>query len=267
MRHIATVIALLTAVSAPAQLAQKAPPEIESALSERVEAFYGHFKRGEFRKAEAFLDEDSKDLFYNAKKSRIISYQLKTIQWDEDFRSATVLVACETIVPMLGSSPVSVPLASAWRYADGEWSMHLAEKTDAKTTSFNSPVGQMNFNQNSIAAGSRAPTPQVAPPTIESLSKMYAVDRDQLAFAGDAQQPVTQSVKLKNLSRGGLKVEMQGRELKGLEVVLPTERIEAGTEAEIAFTYRPEVKPLNGPYRIDFMVIPLSQQFSVYLDF
>lgn len=278
MTRFATLVLTLvmTALAAPAQnasLGTKAPEEIDSALRQRVEAFYTHFQKGEFRQAEAFLEDESKDVFYGAKKDRIFGFDIKTIKWGEDFRSANVLVLCQTIVPLLGSRPVAVPLAGDWRYNDDDWYMHMevqegVEATDELLSKVQSPFGQMQFNQNVPAPGSYQAPQQAPKPTVESLASMYQVSTQMLRFPPKPDEPVTRTIQIKNNSRGKLMLERYGtQDIPGLEVAIAKSEFGAGEETSIEITYDPETAQLSGRRRIDFMLMPISQMFEVFIDF
>lgn len=271
------VFSLLAAtIAAPAQLqklASGAPEEVDAALRSRVEAFYTHFQKGEFRQAEGFIEEESKDAFYGAKKNRILGFEVKTIKWADDFRSANVLVSCNTIVPMLGSVPVAVPLAGDWRYQNDDWFMHLEPKDEAEGVGADisqaaSPFGTMQFNQN-VAAPGAFRAPQQAPrPTVESLAEMYQVSTQMVRFPPKPEEgAVTRSIKVKNNSLGKMQLQRYTRDIPGIEVTIEQPEFEAGQETEIKLTYHPETAELSGRYRIDFMLMPISQMFEVFIDF
>ncbi len=265
----------LSAAPTPAQLQKlgsNAPEELESALRTRVESFYTHFQKGEFRQAEQFVEETSRDAFYGAKKNRILGFEVKTIKWAEDFRSANVLVSCHTIVPMLGSAPVAVPLAGDWRFNDGDWFMHLdaREEVDVSqdsTTSAPSPFGPMQFNQNVAAPGGFRPPAEAPRPTVESLREMYQVSTQMLRFPPNPKEPVTRTIKVKNNSLGKMQLQRYTRDIPGIEVSVENPEFQAGEEVAIEITYSPEAGELSGRYRIDFMLMPISQMFEVFLDF
>jgi hypothetical protein len=277
MTRFALVVFALALAGTPSsgqsqKLAGGAPEEIESALRARVETFYTHFQKSEFRQAEKFIEEESRDAFYGAKKNRILGFEVKTIKWAEDFRSANVLVSCHTIVPMLGSAPVAVPLAGDWRYQDGDWFMHLdareeVEVSEDTTTSAPSPFGPMQFNQNVAAPGGFRPPTETPRPTVESLREMYQVSTQMLRFPPNSDEPVTRSIKVKNNSLGKMQLQRYTRDIPGIEVSVPNPEFQAGEETTIDITYTPETGQLSGRYRIDFMLMPISQMFEVFLDF
>jgi hypothetical protein len=251
-------------------LARKAPAEIDDALKTRVSSFYQHFQRGEFRQAEAFLDEESRDVFYNAKKNRIVDFKIQGVDYSEDFRKANVLVVCKTAIAMLGSEPLNMPLNSDWRFKEGEWWMHLTEHQRPTGGDAASPFGPMSFNQDVAQPGSNF-GPQraaVTPPTLESLAQMYRISTDTLAFPKQVSAPVSRTMTVKSASVGRLSVELKSRPIPGIDVEIVGATIEPGGEATIKFTYDPaKAEHISGRVRIDFVVMPISQAFEVYLDF
>lgn len=268
-------VPLLFAIAAtvtPAQdLKRKAPPEVDDALKTRVSSFYQHFQRGEFRQAEGFLDNESKDLFYNSRKNRVLDFNIQNVDYGDDFRSAKVLVVCKTIIPMLGSDPVDMPLNSDWRFNEGDWWMHLSEHKRAAGEQIPSPAGPMSFNHDVAAPGSAfrgQQGAQAARPTIESLASMYRISTDTLTFPKAATEPVSRSMSVKSASVGRLSLEKTSGPIAGIEVEIEGEAIEPGGEATIKFTYDPaKAEHVAGRVRVDFVVMPISQSFQVYLDF
>lgn len=250
---------------------RKAPPEVDDALKSRVGAFYTHFQRGEFRQAEAFLDEQSKDLFYNAKKNRIMDFKIQAVDYAEDFHKANVLVVCKTVIQMLGSEPLNMPLNSDWRFSEGEWWMHLTQNRGADSGDAASPAGPMSFSQTVPAPGSQfgaAPGPGAERPTIETLASMYRLSTDTLSFPKDPAEPVSRSMQVKSASVGKLIIERQTRPIAGLDVQIDGAELEPGGQATITFTYDPaKAEHVQGRVRIDFLIMPISQAFQVFLDF
>jgi len=255
--------------AADEELSRKAPPEIDQALRERVNQFYAFFQTGEFRKAEAFLDEESKDLFYGARKTRILGYEIKDLSYSDDFREAKALVACSTIVPMLGSRPLTMPVSSDWRFVDGSWVMHLEERENPLEKASDTPFGAMSFKQPTapVPGAGVGPAPQANAPTLETLAKMFRISTDTLRFPKTGDDPVTRTVLFKNQAKGALTLERYTRDIPGIEVNVSRVEVEPDQELEIEFTYDPTVKRYAGRLRVDFMVAPLNQPFEVYLDF
>jgi hypothetical protein len=272
MTRSALPITLLLAIGAASaqDLARKAPPEVDDALKTRVSQFYQHFQRGEFRQAEELLDPPSRELFYNAKKNRIIDFRIQNVDYKEDYRNAGVLVVCKMIVNMMGHKPLEMPLTSDWRFADGEWWMHLEAPRQPPGADAESPAGPMTFSKEMPPPGStfgvkETPVPR---PTLESLKTMYEISTDTLTFPKDAAEPVSRSMTVKNASIGKLSVEYLEEPLQGIEVTIEGAEMKAGGEATITITYDPNLeKPLTGRVPVSFEVMPISQVFNVFLDF
>jgi hypothetical protein len=273
MKRLAVPLLLLAATGASyaQDLARAAPAEIDDALKTRVSSFYQHFQRGEFRQAEAFLDDESRDLFYNSKKNRILDFKIQGVDYSDDFRTANVLVVCKTVIAMLGSEPLNMPLNSDWRFKEGEWRLHLTEHQRPEGADATSPFGPMTFSQEVAQPGSNFGGPQRAAParpTIESLASMYRVSTDTLTFPKNSTTPVTRTMTVKSASVGRLSVEPKTRPIPGIDVEIEGATIEPGSEATIKFTYDPaKAQHITGRVRVDFLVMPISQTFEVYLDF
>lgn len=270
MKRFALIAALVVAcVPASAQISRSAPSEVEDALREQVTGFYTYFQKGEFRKAEAFLDEDSKDVFYGAKKNRIINFEIRTVDFGEDFRSAKVLVACETMVPMLGSKPLTIPLGSEWKYSEKGWLMHLRDPLEdkARVALAGSPFGQMQFSQDLPEPGKLAVQQQMAaPPTVESLASMYHVSAKNVRFIRSS-TPTARDITIENRSRGKMTIERYSGETEGIEVKLDRTELESGETARLTITYRPDIKELKGRHRLDLMLMPINQMVTIVIDF
>ena len=110
------LLALMTAglVWAQGPFDQPPPPEIEEALRSRITQFYDLFQKGKFREAEQFIAEDSRESYYRVQKGRIHGFSIKEIYFGSEFKTAKVLLTLKTIVPIAGSTPIDVPMATQW---------------------------------------------------------------------------------------------------------------------------------------------------------
>ncbi len=239
------------------------PADLEQALRERVSEFYSYFKLGRFRDTEKLVAEESRDAYYAMNKGRILGFEIKSVDFTtEDFREAKVLVSCLTMVPLLGSKPLPMPIQSHWKQLEGEWYMYLKPRNPGDD--FPSPMGMMRFSKDATGA------PLVNPgqgPTLESLKTMYEVSTLELQFQSGSEQPVTQTIRVANRSPGPLTLERYTRDFAGLEVSFEAEEIPPGEETTISFVYQPEAARLKGHYDVDFMIMPITQRFTVKLTF
>ncbi len=262
MFRFLTLYLALAGVALNGQALSKAvPEEIDGALRENVNTFYEHFKRGQFRQAEAFVDEESKDTFYTAQKTRIIDFNLKSINYAEDFRSARVLTVCKTMIPLFGSQSVDLPLTSEWRLIDAEWQLHFETNTGGEDSDASTPFGGMSFYPNSQPSGG---APSIKQPTLESLREMFSVSEESLKIEGAAD---IQTAKVKNNATGKLIIERVGREIAGILIEIDKPQLASGEEATLSFSRGPDSDALTGRYRVEFMVMPISQRFSIDVEF
>jgi hypothetical protein len=130
-----------------------------------------------------------------------------------------------------------------------------------------SPFGQMQFNQKVAAPGQYQAAPEAPRPTVESLANMYQVSTQMVRFPPKPDEPVTRTILVKNNSLGKLQLEKYGRDINGIEISITKPEFNAGEESEIQLTYDPKTTELAGRYRMDFMLMPISQMFEVFIDF
>jgi hypothetical protein len=135
------------------------PADVDRALRARVEEFFQYHVTGEFRKAEALVAEDTKDLFYNRNKPRYLKFvNIDHINYNDDFTKATAIVMVvspEMIAGWVGGPP-TLPIPSTWKIEDGKWYFYLEPETFLRT-----PFGNISLN----AASKAAPTaPGMMPP-------------------------------------------------------------------------------------------------------
>jgi len=105
---------------------EKAPPGAEEALRERLTLFYQCQVNGTFRKAEQYVAEESKDLYYNAGHSKYFSYKIAQINFSDDFSSAKVLVVADVDLHFQGHVVrAPMPFMANWKLENGQWSWYV----------------------------------------------------------------------------------------------------------------------------------------------
>jgi hypothetical protein len=264
MRRLSWLLLVLVTClfAAPQDPFRSAPPEEEEALKARVDGFYALFQQGKLREAEAFVAEESRDVFYNAPKARIFAYEIRNIEFNPEISEAKVLVAVDTLTP-LSSQPLKQPLQSDWKRIDGEWYLYLAAVQAGDT--YQTPAGPMRFNQATGAAG--APPTAFKPPNLASMQTMYEVNNRNLRFSSGAKEPVTQTVTVKNKFQDQLTIDRLTRDFPGMEIRIESEAIPKDGETTISFTYDPESAFLVGTKHFDFELMPITQRVRIVLSF
>jgi hypothetical protein len=122
------------------------PPAVDRALRARITEFLNYHVTGEFRKAEALVAEDTKDLFYNRNKQRYMSCKgISSIRYSDKFTKAYAVVQCTVPMIMQASDneeqkdvppelmgPPTVPIPSTWKLENGKWCWYVDPAMDTK---------------------------------------------------------------------------------------------------------------------------------------
>jgi hypothetical protein len=125
-----------------ASLFDKAPPNVDEALRERIQFFYQSHVDGKFRQADTVVHEDSKDAFFVADKSQYKEFEIIKIDYEPGFERAKAVVAVGTdfFVPGAGKMPVTIPLTTFWKLDGGEWWWYVKPPSEEGTMT---PFGRM----------------------------------------------------------------------------------------------------------------------------
>src|SRR5262249_22402015 len=252
------VVLTLGVLVAPAQTVRKPPPAAEEAVRARVDQFYSNFRDGKFRRAEALVAEESKDTFYAISKSKISDYKIESIDFDDSFQTAKVVVICESAGPHTHGTGMYLPVIGKWKLLDRDWYLVI----EPRTTSPFGPIAK--------ADGQEPKSPRRLDHTgafsIEAFKGAFSVAPQKLVFPRQG-DPVTQIVSVKNTLPGDLQIEVQGGDLPGLQLDLGNSRVPAKGDAAIQFTYDPNKGRLSGTREIRIDARPLNQSKIIVLQF
>ena len=166
----------------------KPPADADAALRARVQEFFDLHVKGEFRKAEALVAEDTKDFFYSHNKPKYLSCDLTRIDYSENFTKANAVMVCEMyiMVPGFADHPMKVPTPSAWKVENGKWYWWVDQ--DALK---NTPWGRMEPGA-FPARGAPSPPPSMANfPTAESLFRQIQLDKSSVSLKAGESVEVT----------------------------------------------------------------------------
>jgi hypothetical protein len=137
IRFIGTLLAgaLLLTAQPGASVFQKAPPAVDEALRKQVTAFYQTHVEGKTRLAQGMVAEESADVFFNAQKPKLQSFEIQQVSYAKDFQQATVMVLAErdVMIPFAGSQTLKVPMESYWKLVQGKWLWFVPEQACAAT--------------------------------------------------------------------------------------------------------------------------------------
>jgi len=200
----------------------KPPADVDAALRARIQEFFDLHVKGQFRKAEELVAEDTKDFFYSANKPKYLGCDLTKIDYADNFTRANAVMVCEMYImaPGFTDHPMKVPTPSTWKLIDGKWYWWVDQ--DALR---NSPWGKMTPGP-FPAKGAAAPPSLSALPTAESLFKQIQLDKNSVRLKAGESAEVTVS----NGAPGLTSLTLPGN-LPGVEAKLDKPVLQPGGKA------------------------------------
>jgi len=252
--------ALALAALAPGQnFFSKAPPEVEEALRTRVSQFYSLYQQAQFRKAEALVAEESRDLYYTMPKAPIRGFEVENIDWEDGFESAIVLVKCLSVTPRTASEGIWIPILGKWKLANKDWFLLIKPREG-------SPFGKMNF------ADPRDFKPQTSPsarPTPEMLrNTSFVVEPQRVVFPKGEAGPVRRTIQVTNTLPGVLVMNLGDPKIPGMTVTAPDLKIGPQRSVTIEIAYDPAAGKLTGVTReLRIEMQPTNREVAIQLVF
>jgi len=240
---------------------QKAPPGVEEALRARIHEFYTLWQQGKFRPAEDLVAEESRELYYGMQKIPIRKYELQSITFDDDYKTAKVLMAFQDQSPRTASYGIMVPSLGTWKEIGGKWFMVIDVP---KTTPFG-PMTSADYRTQPQQP--TKPTETAPRPTIETLTlgalRLSPQELSIPAAGGRTEHTVT----LTNNLPGTLTIEVLDPKRPGLELQLSKTELGPKGQATLQVNYDPAKGQLHGPLSVSVLVQPLMQRFTLDLLF
>lgn len=260
-------------------LFEKAPPEVDEALRQRVKEFYQCHVDGTFRKAEKYVAEESQEFFYQVQKQRYDSCELLKIAYANDFNKATVTQICKGKWNIGGNDmAVSMPLSSQWvRNKDnGTWFwVHL------QSQEVDSPWGRMKYD---AAKDSPKGTPgtgaQIGGPVLgmggamptdlktanELLAKQVTVDKQKIELSSF--QKSSDAITVVNNSGGKVQVKFEYEAVvPGFTAKFDKEELAPGEKAVLSLNMAPKDRVAKPTIQGRILIESLLQQFPVTVTF
>jgi hypothetical protein len=221
-----------------ADLFHKPPADLDQALRARVAEFFDLHVKGEYRRAEGLVAEDTKEFFYDRNKPRYLGFELKTIKYNEDFTKAQVMVLCEQVVPFMEFSgkPVKVMTPSTWKLENGKWCWYVDQEALHMT-----PFGRM-WNNTPAASGDKTPPPTPfqtagAIPTVAQFYAMFKVDKEAVTLSPGGSEQIV----ITNGSPGPMGVQLVGT-VPGIEAKIDESQVKPGGKTTLTLHAGPDAK-------------------------
>jgi hypothetical protein len=219
------VLVLFVAVSfaqTAGDLFNKPPADVDQALRARITEFYTLHVKGDFRKAEALVAEETKDLFYNAEKTKYLSFEISRIEYSSNFTRAKATVLLEQIIrmPMFPDTPFKVPTPSRWKLVDGKWYWYMDLEALRET-----PFGKMSPGPD--RAPGTLPAPGAVPTTTPDwILNEVKLDKQSVSLrAGESEE-----VAVTNGAPGPMSISVAGK-VPGIDVKFDRTDLKAGEKA------------------------------------
>jgi hypothetical protein len=234
---------ILLAVFASGSFAQNAgdassqpPPDVDKALRARMTEFYDLHVKGEFRKAEALVADDTKDLYYSSDKTKYLSFEIKRIDYSDNFTRAKATVMCEQYLmmplPGLLGKPVKVPMPSAWKLVDGTWYWYV-DLDSGRTDPFGNKLGSPRVSAPAITS-----IPEIPTTVPDFIYQQVKADKASVALKAGESERVT----ITNGAPGAMNISLTGS-VPGVEVKLDRTVLNTGEKAVLTVRAGHDAKP------------------------
>lgn len=213
----------------------KPPADVDQALRARIAAFYDLHVKGEFRKVEALVAEDSKDLYYDSNKTKYLSYDIGRIEYFDNFTRAKATVLCEQYVMLPGflGKPLKIPMPSAWKLVDGTWYWYVDPESLSMT-----PFGKASSGSAQGSAPATKSIPEIPTTVPDSIYKQVKADKTSVSLkAGESEQ-----VTITNSALGTINISLMGS-VPGVEVKLDRTVLNTGEKAVLTLQAGADAKP------------------------
>lgn len=231
--------------------AENAPDDVHRALVARVTEFYALLKSQQYRKAEAFIAEDTKDYYYDGAKPVIDAFEVMDIEFSDNFTHAKAMTKVSEPVVMAGFPPgeMTVRMPTLWRLENGNWLLY------EDLSKMASPGGIQTKVKAAVDAGTVAAVaegftpdkmPKELPKTPDFAMGKITVDKGEVQISpGTAEQ-----IHLTNGSAGPMDLEL-GAQLRGIEAKLDKTTVAKGEQAVLTLSAGKE--PFGGIFFLRIM--------------
>ncbi len=217
----------------------KPPADVDAALRARITEFYDLHVKGQFRKADALVAEDTKDYYFNGAKPKYMSFEISRIDYFDNYTRAKAVILCEMFIMMPGfaDKPVKMPTPSAWKLeSDGKWYWYV-DQTELRKTPFGMMVpGPDVKTVPGTATPVTAQLPQ-ADMSADFLFRQVQVDKTEVQlWAGDSAE-----VNVGNSAPGDMEVRVFSMP-EGVDARLPKTTLHANEKVKLKISTAKEAR-------------------------
>ncbi|HTM47206.1 MAG TPA: hypothetical protein VL285_00900 [Bryobacteraceae bacterium] len=236
----------------------KAPPEVDAALRERIGKFYQAHVDKKPRLAEPYVAEDTKDFFYETNKPPYLAFEIDRIVYSENFTKANAIVKCKMYVPMPGfTEPIMVPTPSTWKVENGQWFWYVDTKHGKET-----PFGRMKAAEGTPPGGGGGIPIMGSQADFQALwSQSVKADKSavQLSATEDSSEEVTIASKMP----GSVTLRLDYVKTPGFEATLDRAELKTGEQAKVRLRSQPKGKPAPMTAQVRVVIEPMNQTIPI----
>jgi len=228
---------------------------VDQALRARVTEFYTLLKNQEYRKAEAWVAEDTKDYYYAGPKPEIHNFELVDVQFSEHFTHATVTTKVSEPVVVAGFPPsvLTVRVPTMWKIENGAWVVY---EDPNKSHSPGALQSKIDIAVAGAIAANLPATPKDMPTDPAFVFGKVRVEKPEVEIEPGA----SESVEILNGAPGPVTLQ-PGYPLKGIEGKLDHTDLAGGQKAVLTLTAGKE--PVGGSYTL--RVVPTGETLIINL--
>lgn len=250
----------LTAQTA-AELFEKAPPQIDAALRERIQYFFQCHVEGKFRQADQVVAEDSKDAFFAAEKKRYRGFEIVRIVYSDNFTRARAVVAVDTdfVGPGIGKIPVKVPLTTLWKFENGQWWWYVDPEAGRQT-----PFGPMRPGPEGGSAPFTFSIPS-RPEQAASLLNQVKADKSEVRLS--SYEPSSEEVTITNNLPGQVSLSLEYNGFPGFEARLERRELQPKQATRLLLRIEPRDKSPKPTITLNIRVQPTNQLIPIRVTF
>ena len=244
----------------PADLFKKAPPDVDEALRSRISKFYQAQVDGHPRQSEQYVAEDSKDYFFEMRKPRILSFEIRQVDYTDNFTKATVVAFAQMYVkfPGFDKKPLSMPVKTLWKVVDGQWYWYIDPDTVNDTPFGKSSSSGPPTKPGAIPDISQGPNP-------EALYKQVRADKQSVRLkSGEAS---SDQVTISSRLPGVVTLRLQANNIPGVEIKLDRTQLKSGESATLSFHAEPRTGVFRAPFTAVVVVAPINLAVPIHAAF
>jgi len=245
----------------PADLFKKAPPDVEEALRGRISKFYQAQVDGHPRQSEQYVAEDSKDYFFEMRKPRILGFEIRQIDYTDNFTKATVVTLAQMYVkfPGFDKKPLSMPVRTLWKVVNGQWYWYIDPDTLNDT-----PFGKSSSSGPPAGPGGSLPDVSQGP-TPESLYKQVGADRQKVRLKSS--EASSDQVTISSRLPGVITLRLQANDIPGVEIKLDRTQLKPGESATLSFHSEPRPGVSRSAFTAVVVAVPINVAIPIHAAF